>query len=120
MSQVSAQTLSPSLEKELYNTLYQLLADLSNGKETERFAKGFFGSTELLVFAKRMAIAVFLDKGHSYEHIQKNLKVSTATISTVAVQMENDGYQLALQKIKAERWAGDLSSKLVRMFQSEK
>jgi len=116
MSQVSAQKLSSSLEKELYNTMYQLLADLSNAKESERFSKGFFGNSELLVFAKRIAIAVFLDKGHSYEHIRRNLKVSTATISTVAEHMENDGYQLALQKIKAERWAGDLSSKLVRMF----
>lgn len=120
MSQVSAQTLAPSLQKELYFTLFQLLADLSNAKESERFAKDFFGATELSVFAKRIAIAIFLDKGHSYEHIRHNLKVSTATISSVAEHMESEGYQIALQKIKAERWAGDLSSKLVRMFKTAK
>jgi TrpR-related protein YerC/YecD len=118
MSQVSAQTLSPSLEKELYSTLFQLVADLSNAKESKKFCTDFFGTSELSVFAKRIAIAVSLDKGYSYEEIRKNLKVSTATISTVAERLGSDGYQLALQKIKAEQWAGNISAKLVRMFKA--
>ncbi|HZZ99072.1 MAG TPA: Trp family transcriptional regulator [Candidatus Saccharimonadia bacterium] len=120
MSQISAQTLSPSLEKELYYTLFQLVADLSNPKDSTKFCKDFFSKTELMVFTKRIAIAVSLDKGYSYEEIRKNLKVSTATISTVAERLESDGYQLALQKIKAEQWAGNISSKLVRMFKAAK
>ena len=66
----------------------------------------------LKVLVKRLAIAIFLDKGRSYENIRNILKVSSATIASVNEQMGNPGIQLALRKIKADEWADEWTEKI--------
>jgi uncharacterized protein YerC len=67
---------------------------------------------ELSALAKRLAIAVFLDKRQSYEHIKDVLKVSTATIANVSENMNKKGIQMALTRVKAEEWADVWSIRL--------
>jgi len=40
------------------------------------------------------------------------LKVSSATIASVTDQMGNPGIQSALNRIKAEQWADEMSGKI--------
>jgi len=79
--------------------------------------KALMTETEIMAVAKRLAIAVFLDKGQSYEHIRETLKVSSATIATVADSMNKKGIQAALQRVKAEEWADVWSIKLSRALE---
>ena len=120
MAQQSKKKLATSLEKELYRTFFQLLSDIRDENEAEAFSKDFFTETELSLFIKRLGIAVYLDKKHSYDHISRNLNVSTATIATVAEQMKHGGYEKALELIKTEQWAEKMSGRIFNIFKKSK
>lgn len=119
MSKRSSQPLEEMFEQQLNASLYQVFVDLSSRRESRLFCEGFFSKTELSIFAKRLAIGVLLDQGKSYEYIRKLLKVSSATISSIAETMQTKGYKLALQKLKVESWAETWSNKLMRLFGGE-
>jgi uncharacterized protein YerC len=110
--QVSKQKLNKTIEKQIFGIFYQLLADIKSPTEGQILMHDLLSETERQVVAKRLAIALFLDKGRSYENIKTTLKVSSATIASVQDQMGNPGIQLALNKIKAEEWADEWAGKI--------
>ena len=110
--QVSKRKLNKTIERQIYNVLYQLLVDVKNIEEAQLLVQDLLSETERQVIAKRLAIAIFLDKGRSYENIKNTLKVSSATIASVQESMGNPGMQMALNKVKAEEWAGEWADKI--------
>jgi len=110
--QVSKQKLNKNIEKQIYTIFYQLMVDLKTIDETEKLMKDLLSTTEREVIAKRVAIAIFLDKGRSYENIKNTLKVSSATIASVQETMGNPGMQMTINKVKAEEWAGAWAGKI--------
>lgn len=113
--QVSKQKLNATLEGQVYAIFYQLIADVKSTREAELLFKDLLTRTELSVLTKRVAIALFLDKGRSYENIKNTLKVSSATIASVQETIGNPGMQLALNKIKSEEWADQWAGKISKM-----
>ncbi len=114
--QVSNRKLNDALEKQIFSIFYQTLADLKTPEEVDSVISDLLTETEQTALAKRLAIAMFLDKGRSYENIRDTLKVSSATIASVAEQMGNPGMQMALKKIKAEEWADEWAGKISGIF----
>lgn len=110
--QVSKQKLNKTIEKQIFSILYQLVADTKTPEEAQALLADLLSETERQVFAKRLAIALFLDKGRNYENIKHTLKVSSATIASVQTLMGNEGIQLALTKVKAEAWADEWAGKI--------
>lgn len=110
--QVSAQKINRHIETQLFAALYQVLADTRNPQEVAEVLDSLLSPAERTVVAKRLSIAVFLDKGRSYENIKNTLKVSSATIASVQADMGKPGFQLALQKVKTDQWAEAWSKKL--------
>lgn len=113
--QISNKRLNKVLEKQVFEMLYQMLADSDDPKEIKLLLEDLLSGAEQTSMAKRLAIAVYLDKGRSYENIRENLKVSSATIASVAESMGNPGITAALQKVKAEEWAEGWSGKIERL-----
>lgn len=116
--QISARKLNKTIEKQIFQILYQLVADTKTAEEAETLMADLLSGAERLAVAKRLAIAAFLDKGRSYENIRETLKVSSATIASVQGVMGNQGTQLALTKVKAGEWAEEWGDKIVNMFRS--
>lgn len=116
---VSKNIVNPYLQKELFNTLHQTLADLKNPEQVEQFLKAFLSEAEYTTLAKRLAVAYWLDKGRSYENIGENLKVSSATIAGIQNSLGLDGVKLALQHIKAEEWANIWSQKIQKFVKGK-
>jgi len=113
----SAKNMNPKIKNQVYKIFYQVLNDCKNEIEMEQVLKSVMSEVEILAVAKRLAIAVFLDKGHSYDHIKNVLKVSSATIAGVAENMNERGMQIALQKVKAEEWADVWSAKISKALE---
>jgi uncharacterized protein YerC len=109
--------MNKKIEAQVYKILYQVLGDAKNEVDVEITLKALLTENELSAIAKRLAIAVFLDKRQSYEHIKDVLKVSTATIASVAENMNKKGIQMALAKVKAEEWADVWSIRLSRALE---
>lgn len=110
--QVSNKKLNKTIQEEINKMLYQLMVDSQDQREVKMMLNDLLTEAEMTAIIKRLAIAVYLDKGRSYENIKNNLKVSSATIASVAESMGNPGIQMAIQKIKAEEWAEEWSQKI--------
>ncbi|MFH2019471.1 MAG: Trp family transcriptional regulator [bacterium] len=115
--QKSRLKMSSTIENQVYKILYQVLADEKTEIEMEIMLKALLTESELSAIAKRLAIAVFLDKGQSYERIKDILKVSSATIASVAENMNMRGMQTALKRVKAEEWADVWSIRISRALE---
>lgn len=100
---LSPTTNSPTTS-ELFEQLCVLVASLHKPTETKEFLEHFFTAAEQTAFAKRLGIAQQLGEGNSYEEIAKNLKVSSATISTVGTALKSSPVQSAMRYLAAENW----------------
>ncbi|PIS09290.1 hypothetical protein COT75_02175 [Candidatus Beckwithbacteria bacterium CG10_big_fil_rev_8_21_14_0_10_34_10] len=116
--QVSKNKLNKQVEKQIYEIFFQTLADLKRKEDVKIFIRDFFTPTEQSVLVKRLAVAMYLEKGRSYEQIKEALKVSSATIANVDKMMNksSEGFILALRRIEAEEWAGKLAKKVTNFF----
>lgn len=113
-------TIQPSLSrqvaKEMIERFYQVVGDLRDSRESKLFFLDFLTESERLTFAKRLAIALELEKKKSYEEIRKLYGVSSATISSVAEMIQTPGMQLALKKINTEKWADQMTNSFFQLF----
>ncbi len=101
-----------ALQKEIKNTFFQTLEDLSTKNNFKTFFEGFLSESELESLAKRLAIAYWLKKKRSIENIKTNLKATKKEIDFVKENMETSGIKLALKHMEAEEWANVWSEKI--------
>lgn len=97
--QTSNKHLPARTTQSLKAQLATLLADLDRPTDVENFLEDFLSETELSVLTKRLGILWLLDKGLSYQEIAEELKVSSATIASIAQVKEKKGVQVVLQLI---------------------
>jgi len=107
----SKKRLGQQTRQEIYHNFYQLLADLQTPEEVKNFLTDFLTHAELISLVKRLAIVSMLEENYSYTDIKKSLRVSSATIATVAqmMQKKSRGFTLALKYLEADAWAGKTS-----------
>lgn len=110
--QTSSQKLSAQSEQQLQEDLAILLCDIRHPAMMLDFLKTFLTESELLVLAKRLAILKRLHNNNSYEKIQKELGVSSATVSTVAQIKDKYVAQRVLETMKVHDWAEVTANKL--------
>lgn len=110
--QISERKLNRNLEKQIFQIFYQLIADLREPEEVKMFFEDFLNRATRLNLAKKLMIALFLDKKRGYKDIKETLKVSSSTVAEVYKNLGNSGIQLALEKIKAEEWAKKWSERI--------
>lgn len=114
---LSKKKINPRIEKQIFNIFYQVISDIRNPQEAKTFLKDILTRAELEALTKRLAVALFLEKGRSYDNIKGTLKVSSATVATVAEQMKKGkGFEVALKRIRAEEWADKWAKKLGKAF----
>lgn len=109
--------MNKHINTQVFAIFFQVLSEAKNEMEMETLLRALLSDKELTSVAKRLAIAIFLDKGHSYDHISKTLGVSSATIASVAELINSKGVQLALRKVKAEEWAEVWSARISRTIE---
>lgn len=110
--QLSTKRLNKTLENQISKMLLSTLCEITAPETMADVLADLLTDTERVATMKRLGIAIYLDKGRSYDDIKNNLKVSSATIATVAESMGNPGTVELLKRIKAEEWANDWTDKI--------
>ena len=118
--QVSQNPINKTLEKQLDQMFYQVLAEIDSPEDLKTVFCDVLTEGERTAVIKRLGIALYLDKGRNYEDVKNNIKVSSATIATVAENLGNSGWQEVIRRVKAEEWATEwtdkISGKIKRIF----
>lgn len=104
--------MNKTLEGQISQMLVGSLCEIDDPKTMEVVLSDLLTETERVAMMKRLGIALYLDKGRSYDNIKNNLMVSSATIATVAENMGNRGFGLMVKMIKAEEWAEAWTNKI--------
>jgi len=112
--QLSANPLNKTIEKQLSDMLYGVLAEMKSPEEIKMVMSDLLTEAERTSTMKRLGIALYLDKGRNYEDVKNNIKVSSATIASVAGALGNQGWQEMIRRIKAEEWAEEWTNKLTK------
>lgn len=110
--QLSQNPINKNIEKQLGQMFYGVLAELKTPEEIKMVLGDILTEAERSAVLKRLGIAIYLDKGRSYEDVKNNIKVSSATIATVAESLGNQGWQEVIKRIKAEEWASEWTEKI--------
>jgi len=114
--QVSKQKINKILDNEISKFFYQLITDIKNPKEAKDVFSCLLSETEMVAMIKRLAVAYWLTKKRSYEVISQNLKISSATVATIAKELKEPGWQLAIKKVLADEWATKWEEKIQNLL----
>lgn len=112
----SLKKLDSEKEKEIKLNLATLLVDINQPIEMYQFLDSFLKETEFLGFSKRLEIIKLLSKGKSYEKIQEQLNVSSATISSTAEFKNEKILKIIIKKFEIDEWAEKIAKKIGRVF----
>lgn len=113
MTQISRYPVHKKVEERMFEVLRETISDLRNGQDIEDFLHDFLSPVEKIMLAKRLSIAVLLNKGYRYATISAILRVTPPTISQVSLLLKysGKGYKKAVDKISRnekmnEFWQG--------------
>jgi TrpR-related protein YerC/YecD len=105
MSKISRRILDKQLERIIFDVFIKTVSDIRTPPEAKNFIEDILSPAERMMIVKRLAIAVLLTKGNTYEYIDHTLKVSRATITNVALWLKHGkgGYKLVIDRILKEQ-----------------
>lgn len=101
MTKVSRRFLDKELENKIFEVFLKTIVGIKTIAEAKNFIEDLLSPTEKIMLVKRLAIAVLLTKGKTYEYIDHTLKVSRATIMNVSLWLKHgkSGYRKAVERI---------------------
>src|SRR3989344_1556922 len=102
MSQVSRRVVDKALEDYIFDNFIKTIAKLNEKNKIQNFLDDLLSPIERTMLIKRLAIAVMLTKGYTYEEIDHTIKVSRPTIKNVSLSLkytQKGGYQKAVEEI---------------------
>ncbi|HHY93630.1 MAG TPA: TrpR, YerC/YecD [Firmicutes bacterium] len=94
----------PRMRDEHTDRLFQAILLLRDLDECYRFFYDLCTIGEVKALAQRFQVAKLLDEGHTYDRIERETGMSSATISRIKrfLQYGADGYRLALDRLSSE------------------
>ncbi|KKQ27844.1 MAG: TrpR like protein, YerC/YecD [Candidatus Levybacteria bacterium GW2011_GWA2_37_36] len=119
MSQISNYPISKIIADRIFEIFLITITQLKDKAEADQFISDLLTPTEKIMIAKRLAIAFLLEKKYDYRSIQKLLRVSTGTITTVnlARNLGSNGYKKVISKIiKKENLVNLFDKTLVKLL----
>lgn len=104
MTQVSKYPISKTIADRIFEIFLKSLVNIHNQQEADQFISDLLTPTEKIMLAKRLAIALLLRKDYDYRTIQKIIRVSAPTITSVnmAIRYGSEGYKNLINKILKE------------------
>ena len=101
MAQISKYPISKNIANRIFEIFLTTFTHLKNKEEADQFVSDLLTPTEKIMLAKRLAIAFLLERDYDYRTIQRILRVSTGTITTVSIARKHgsQGYRKVIEKI---------------------
>jgi len=90
MPKVSGKRIDSKLEKKLLEDFWVFIGE-TDSNEAQEFFYQFFTPTEVLMFAKRLAILKRLVKNKSYAEIGRELTVTNETVARMSNLLHRSG-----------------------------
>ena len=118
MTKVSKYPLNKSIENRVFELFYKSIADLKTSNQVQEFFIEFLTPTEQIMLAKRLAIALMLNRHYTYSSIVDFLKVSPDTIGMISYWLKTRGvaFQRVINKIVKDEKEEEFWDNLEELF----
>lgn len=121
MSQISRRNIDKTLEDYIFKNFVKTISKLKESSEIQNFIDDLLSPIEKTMIIKRLAIAVMLTKGYTYEQIDHTLKVSRPTIKNVSFALkynQKNGYKKAVEETLKDHNKEELFDKVEELLLS--
>jgi len=121
MTKISKRFIDKTLEGYIFAIFVRTILNLKNFDDTKNFLEDLLSPTEKTMLIKRLAIAILLSKGHTYDEIDQTLKVSRNTIMNVSNFLKHSpsgGYRKTAQRIISDQKREELFDKVDELILS--
>jgi|SRR3989344_765306 len=119
MTKVSKRLIDKNLEDRMFEVFTKTLIDLKNPEDVQNFLNDLLSPIERVMLVKRLAIAILLTKGYTYETIDNILKVSHPTIMNISLRLKygsNNGYNKVIDNFLKVQKREELFDKIDEVF----
>lgn len=119
MTKISKRLLNKNLENRIFEVFIKTLVDLKNSNDVENFLNDLLSPIERIMIVKRLAIAILLAKGYTYETICDILKVTPTTIVKVSYWLKygnNNGYKKVIDTFQKNKSREETMDKIEEIF----
>lgn len=119
MTQVSKYPISKNIADRIFEIFLKTLIEVRDREEADQFISDLLTPTEKIMLAKRLAIAFLLEKSYDYRTIQKIIRVSAPTITSVNIARQHgtNGYKKVISKIiKEEKLISLLEDAIIKVL----
>jgi uncharacterized protein YerC len=122
MAQISKREMKVEIEEKIYLLFDEVLGSCGSDLEARMFMKELLTETEQTVMAKRLAIALMLLKGFSYNQIDRFLKVSPPTVFKVKewLKYKGEAFKNLLERLMESETASEVWDGILREIEKEK
>ena len=105
MTQVSRFPLPKFLEEQMYKAIRKAFSDLQSEDDVAAFLEDLLSPTERIMIAKRLAIAILLNRGYEQRTVGSIMKTSLTTVNQVNYWLKNKGkgYRIVLEKLESQK-----------------
>ncbi len=114
MPHVSKQKLDKAVSKRLWSQLLKTFQDAGKKDATSKVIINLFTYTEKIMFAKRLAVILLLDKGLPQHVISDELKVSISTVTRISLGVNRGKYDDIL-KVSGKMSILEILEKIILM-----
>ena len=101
MTNVSYKPLDKDTDEKIKQLFTDFLGSLSSEQAAD-FYQSFFTKSEQIMFVKRLAIIMMLERGAAYSHIAKVLEVSPSTVDATDKRKENGDYDAFIKAFSTD------------------
>ncbi|PIR79923.1 MAG: hypothetical protein COU25_02920 [Candidatus Levybacteria bacterium CG10_big_fil_rev_8_21_14_0_10_35_13] len=119
MTKVSKRLLDKNLENRIFEVFIKTIVDLKNPNDVQNFINDLLSPVERIMLVKRLAIAILLTKGYTYQMIDDTLKVSHPTIMKVSLELKygiNNGYKRVVDNFLEHEKREELIDKIEELL----
>lgn len=118
MSKVSKRILNKELENHIFELFIKTISDLKSKEAVKNFLDDLLSPSEKIMLVKRLAIAIMLAKGYTYDLIDDTLKVSRPTITNVSFWLKygKNGYKKVVDSIFKKQKRDDVIDKIEELL----
>lgn len=120
MSQLSKIPVRRDLEEQMFELFSGTVLGMKDKNELEDFLSDLLSPIEKMMLAKRLSIALMLEKEYTYPVIGKTLRVTPTTIASVSMQLRyaGKGYKKIVERILADESFEDFWSTVEDVVES--
>jgi len=93
MPHISSKQLDEKLLEKLLNQFFSTIQKSSDNRTLKYVGSELFTHTEKIMFAKRLAAILLIDKGLPQHVVASELQMSISTITKISLKIEKGGYR---------------------------